>query len=298
MTIALLGADGQLGSDIRLAAEYAGVSVVPLTHRDADITDAEGVARALEAVRPAVVINSAAFTNVEGAEDEPAIAFQVNAVGAVNVARAAAALGARCVYISTDYVFDGSKPAPADGRPDSETAYLETDRPVPLNVYGTSKLAGEHATIQAGDTNLVVRVSSLFGIAGARGKGGNFIESILKKARNGGVLTVADDQWMTPTYTPDAASAILELVKNGISGIVHVTNPRACTWHALASAAVRAAGLKVEVEAVPSSTWPTLVRRPANSALATARLTDLLGRSLRPWDDALRAYLKAKGHLS
>ena len=280
---------GQLGSDVLRVARARGLDARGLDHQALDVTDRDATARAVREAAPEVVVNCASFTNVEAAEDEPASAFAVNATGALHVARAARAAGARVAHVSTDYVFDGSKGAP----------YVEADTPAPPNVYGASKLAGEHATLVAAPDALVARTSSLFGVAGARGKGGNFVETILRNARGKGELRVVADQLMTPTYVLDAADALLRLaVDHRASGIVHVTNGGApASWHALASEAVRLSGLDVAVHAVPASAWPTKARRPANSALATGKLASLLGAPLRPWPAALEAYLKEKGHL-
>ena len=288
--VAILGATGQLGSDIVRAAAAAGIEHVGLGHPDVEVTDAKQLGATMDRLRPAVVINSAAFHQVDRCEEDPAEAYRVNAVGALLVARAGAAVGARCVFVSTDYVFNG--------RLEPAKMYLEDDATEPLNVYGASKLAGEQLVAQTLDNHLIVRVSSLFGVAGARGKGGNFIETILKKAREGGPLKVVNDQWMTPTYTDDAGAAIIRLATGDATGVVHVTNPDSCTWHAFASEAVALARLSVPVEAVSVSSFPSKVRRPRNSAMATERLSALLGRSLRPWREALRAYLAAKGHLN
>jgi len=288
--VAILGATGQLGSDIVRAAATAGIEHVGIGHDQVEVTDASSLAAVMQRVRPAAVINSAAFHQVDRCEEDPAEAYRVNAVGALLVARAAKDAGARCLYISTDYVFDG--------RRSPETMYSENDFPAPLNIYGASKAAGEQLVAQALDNHLIVRVSSLFGVAGARGKGGNFIETILKKARDGGPLKVVSDQWMTPTYTADAGAAIIRLAIGEATGVVHVTNPESCTWHAFASEAVSMARIAVEVQAVPVDAFPSKVRRPRNSALGTDRLRDLVGTGLRPWKDALHAYLAAKGHLN
>lgn len=287
--LVILGATGQLGSDLVRAAERAGRSYLALGHDAVEVTDPASLTRAFERAAPGVVINSAAFHQVDRCEEDPAQAFQVNALGALAVARAARAAGARCVFVSTDYVFDGARQPGA--------CYAEDDPVGPLNVYGVSKAAGEQLVLQTPGDHLIVRVSSLFGVAGARGKGGNFIEAILKKARDGGPLKVVDDQWMTPTYTADAADAIVRLADAPVTGIVHVTNPEPCTWHALASEAVARVGLTVPVEPVPAATFATAVRRPRNSALGTARLRAELGAPLRSWRDALGAYLHAKGHV-
>jgi dTDP-4-dehydrorhamnose reductase len=288
--VAILGATGQLGSDLVRAAAAAGVEHVALSHQDVEVTDPASLGSLFSRLKPAAVINSAAFHQVDKCEEDPAEAYRVNAVGALLVARAAREYGARCLYISTDYVFDGSR-APG-------TMYAETDAVQPLNVYGASKAAGEQLVQQALDDHLVIRVSSLFGVAGARGKGGNFIETILKKAREGGPLKVVNDQWMTPTYTGDAAEAIIRLATGDARGVVHVTNPEQCTWHALASEAVSLSRLAVPVEPVTVDSFPSKVRRPRNSALGTDRLAQLVGGRLRPWKAALRAYLAAKGYLN
>ncbi|HVH31737.1 MAG TPA: NAD(P)-dependent oxidoreductase, partial [bacterium] len=171
--VAVIGSRGQLGSDIVAVLRAAGSrEVFAFTRDDVDVTDAEGVRRAIGAARPTVVINCAAFVRVDDCEDRPAQAFSVNALGADNVARASAEVGARCVYISTDYVFDGQKPQP----------YTEGDPPSPVNVYGTSKLAGEYLVRSRCPDALIVRVAATFGIAGASGKGGNFVETILRRA--------------------------------------------------------------------------------------------------------------------
>jgi len=295
--VALLGATGQLGHDITKVAERKEIELLPLGHEQVEITNLESVQQALANFKPSAVINSAAFHQVDRCEEDPAEALRVNGLGALNVARATNALAAKTVYVSTDYVFSGDKRPPKQGQLDAHNSYMEDDRPGPVNVYGVSKLAGEHLTRVAQPNALIVRVASLFGVAGARGKGGNFIETILKKAGEGEPLQVVNDQFMTPTYTIDAADAILRLVEMNASGVVHVTNPGGCTWFEFASKAVEYTGLQVPVTPVPSSTYPTKANRPANSALNTSLLTKLLGEPLRRWEDALQAYLTEKGHI-
>lgn len=294
----ILGATGQLGTDLLKAAAADGVDHVGVGHEEIEVTKADSLTAAMERYRPTIVINSAAFHQVDRCEDDPHQAYVVNTVGALLVARAAALAGARSVYVSTDYVFPGDKPPAPDGRLTPQTAWVEDDPPRPLNVYGASKAAGEQAVRLADPRHLIARVSSLFGVAGARGKGGNFIETILKKAKEGGPLRVVSDQWMTPTYTADAAQAIVRLALSDASGVLHVTNPGGCTWHAFAAEAVHLVGLAVVVEAVPASTYPSKTRRPRNSALHTGRLVALLGAPLRPWREALRTYLHEKGYVA
>lgn len=286
--VLILGATGQLGSDLVRAAKANGIPVSPASFERVDVTDPAALAKTFEVAKPRAVVNSAAFHQVDKCEEDPLEAFRVNAVGALHVSRAARAVGARVLYISTDYVFGGSHAG----------SWSEEDLPHPLNSYGASKLAGEHATRLANPDSLVARVSSLYGVSGARGKGGNFIETILGRAKQGQGLKVVDDQVMTPTYTLDAAHAILALATRSETGVVHVTNPESCTWHAFAAKAVELCGLKVPVDPVPASTYPSKAVRPSNSALATRKLASILGKPLRPWPDALAAYLKEKGHLA
>src|SRR6266702_3274132 len=294
----ILGATGQLGTDLVRAAAAAGVDHVGADHEDSYVTQAHSVEDAIARYHPTIVINTAAFHRVDACEDDPHQAYLVNTVGALLVARAAAHAGARSVYISTDYVFSGDKPPAEDGRLTPDTAWVEDDPARPLNIYGASKAAGEEAVRLADPRHLIARVSSLFGAAGPRNKSSNFVEAILKKAGEGGPVRVVSDQWMTPTYTVDAARAIVRLALSDTTGIMHVTSADGCTWHALATEAVRLVGLATVVEPVPASTYYSQIRRPKNSALHTGRLTSLLGAPLRPWRDALRMYLQQTGHLA
>lgn len=297
-TVALLGATGQLGQDIIKAARQQGVKLFPLGHDSVEVTNVENVQQTLTKVHPTIVINCSAFHQVDRCEEDPVQALQVNALGALNVARSANNLGARCMYISTDYVFSGDKPPPKDGHTTNANSYAEHDAPNPVNVYGASKLAGEKLTSIAQPNTLIVRVASLFGVAGARGKGGNFIETILKKAKEGGPLKVVNDQYMTPTYTMDAANAILRLARMDLPQVVHVTNSGACTWYDLACKALELVGLSARVEPVPASSYASKAKRPINSALNTEYAAGLLGSRLRPWEDALRAYLEEKAYIN
>ncbi len=287
--VLIFGSTGQLGSDLVEVLQNSGSSfdVVPLTHEMADCTDADAVRRAVLQCRPQFVINSAAYVRVDDCEDHAAEAFAVNAIGALNIARACAEIDARCVYISTDYVFDGEKTIP----------YVESDPTNPINVYGTSKLAGEHLVQQAAQRWLIVRMGSLFGKTGARGKGGNFVEAILAKARMGEALKVVDDIRISPTYTRDAAESIKILLTGGITGVVHSANRGFCTWYEFAKAALDLCGINAPMIAVPSSTFPTRARRPKNSILESERSLTKSRASVPTWQEALRAYLREKGHL-
>lgn len=294
--IAILGATGQLGSDLVRVAEERGLPFEALGHDRIEVTEPSPVRKVIADIDPAVVVNSAAFHGVDGCETDPSKAYEVNAVGAGHVARAAADLDARTIYVSTDYVFDGTKPAPENGQTTPEQAYTHDDRPEPVNVYGSSKLAGEHLTLQAGEDNLVARVSSLFGVEGARGKGGgNFVDMMLGFADEGRDLAGVTDQWMTPTYTVDAAQALLDLARTPeATGRVHVTSPEACTWYDLAEHALEVAGYDVEIDEVGREAFAGEAEKPQNSALNTDCLSSFLGRRLPGWRKMVESYIEEK----
>lgn len=282
--VAIFGSAGQLGSDlVEVLRASDSFDVIPLTRDRADCVDAEAVRQVLRKSLPQFVVNCAASVRVDDCEDHAREAFDVNAIGAFNIARGCAEIDACCVYISTDYVFGGEK----------RTPYIESDPTNPINVYGASKLAGEHLVRQAAPRSLIVRVASLFGKTGASGKGGNFIEAILAKAKKGDPLKVVDDIRISPTYTRDAAQAIKYLINTQTTGFVHAANSGSCTWYEFAKTALDLCGIDASITAVPSSEFPTRARRPKNSVLGCER-TDL---QMPDWQSALRNYLAEKGHL-
>jgi dTDP-4-dehydrorhamnose reductase len=262
---------------VEILGEKSEYEIIALQHEDADCTDLPAVRNVILKSRPDIVINCAAYVRVDDCEDCPEDAFRINALGAFHVARASAELGASCVYISTDYVFDGRKDGP----------YLEFDAPNPINVYGTSKLAGEYLVRQASARHLIVRVASLFGNTGARGKGGNFVEAVLKKANSGEPLKVINDIRVSPTYTRDAAIGLAVLLQTGAEGIVHLTNQDDCSWYEFAKEALRLAGHQVNLFAISREEYRSRAQRPANSALLASRPIV----KLRPWREALKEYL-------
>lgn len=279
MRILLFGGSGQLGSDLRIAAEGRHELVVP-SHAEADVTDPGAVVRAVEAAAPDAVVNAAAFHKVERCEEDPTTTFAVNAVGALNVARAARAAGARCVFVSTDYVFDGERPS----------GYVEDDPPSPVNLYGVSKAAGERAVAGACPEGIVVRGSGLFGHAGSSGKGGNFVETMLAKAAAGEPITVVDDQVFSPSCTRDMAERMLLLLERRVPpGIYHVTNAGSCSWYRFARAIFEQAGVAADLSPRPAG--EQAVRRPRNSILLDTRSAVLGLPPSRPWEEALAWYL-------
>lgn len=257
----------------------AGHDVVGLDKPDIDITRAEACLAQTMAFRPEVILNAAAFTRVDDCETgHDKEAFLVNGEGAGNLARAAAEAGALFVHYSTDYIFDGEKTEP----------YLEEDAPNPKSIYGKSKLLGETLTRQNCAGHLILRIAWLFGA-----HGNNFIRTIVGAARKGGPLRVVNDQRGSPTYAADVAAYTLKMITSGCRNTYHLTNSGACTWYELAVRAVDWAGLRgVAITPVPSSEYPRPAPRPANSVLANARLEKAGCPPMRPWQDAVREYVR------
>ncbi|HXY70964.1 MAG TPA: dTDP-4-dehydrorhamnose reductase [Actinomycetota bacterium] len=281
MRLLLFGGWGQLGTE--LAEVARGHEVARPVRAEADVTDAEAVLAAVRAHRPQAVIDAAAFHQVDRCEREPSAAFAVNALGAINVARAAREVGARTVYVSTDYVFDGTK----------GEAYAEDDRPAPVNVYGLTKEAGERGVRLSCPDHLVVRLSGLFGHAGSSGKGGNFVETVLSKAAAGEPLSVVSDQRLSPTSAADAAVRLLWLLERSAPpGTYHLVNRGSCSWYEFARAVLYAEG--IDTELTPKATSPDEVRRPPFSVLADTRTAALGLPQARSWRAALDWYLSER----
>jgi dTDP-4-dehydrorhamnose reductase len=287
MKILLIGAGGQLGADIQ--KEAAGIEILPFTHTELDITDDAAVLKACRDSRPDVIINTAAYVRVDECESDKETAYAVNASGAENVAAAARETGAKLVHISTDYVFGG-------GESTGDNTLTESDIPVPLNVYGASKLAGEEKVRGLCQRHFIVRSSGLFGTAGSSGKGGNFVETVLRLAGERDELKVVDDQVFSPTYTRDLAAKILQLAETDYYGIFHITNSGSCSWYRFAEEIMRIAGLKIKVAPITSKQYPQPAKRPAYSVLDNKRLRILDMNDMRPWQDALAAYFYERNH--
>lgn len=284
MRVLVVGATGQLGADVVDAFSAAGCDAIGLGHNHVDVTDKAAVFELVADAAPSVVVNSAAFHNLDRCEDDETSAFAVNAIGARNVAAAAHDSDATLIHISTDYVFDGAKGSPYD----------ENDIPRPLNVYGTSKLAGEHLVRAVCSKSFVVRTSALYGPRPCRAKGGlNFPSLMLKLAREQGELTVVTDEAVGPTYTPDLASQLVALASTEGYGVVHATGVGQVSWHAFATETLRLAGLSdVPIHKTTSTTMKKKVQRPAFSILAHRRLTELGINAMRPWQESLADYVR------
>jgi dTDP-4-dehydrorhamnose reductase len=277
-TCLVVGAQGMLGTDLVKLLKSAGTPTVALDVPEVDIRDAGSVREIFAAHRPDVVINVAAFTDVDGCQSKSDEAFRVNALGPENLAGAALDHGAHLVHISTDYVFDGSGRVP----------YTEDDPLSPLGVYGKSKAEGEIRLKRILPQNhLIVRTQWLFGRHGK-----NFVKAILDAATKNSVLKVVNDQHGCPTYTPDLAAGLLKLMEIGARGTFHVTNRGETTWYDFAVRILDRAGMTgVRVESITSEELGRPAPRPAYSVLDGAKFVGLTGSTLRTWEDALDDYL-------
>ncbi|OLE24157.1 MAG: hypothetical protein AUG44_20080 [Actinobacteria bacterium 13_1_20CM_3_71_11] len=286
MRLVVLGADGLFGTTlVRVADGDPRVSAVVAAGRaDADVTRPGGVERLLRQEHPDVVVNAASITSADRCEAEPELAYQVNAVGAGRVARACTDVGARCVVLSTDIVFDGTK----------GESYDETDTPHPVLTCGVSKVAGEFETLRAGPRHLVVRTSALFGPAprSPRARHG-FVDRILRRAAVGERPRVVDNVVISPTYAVDLSLMLLELLRaTPHGGIFHLVNIGAANWYELACAAVSVAGLAATPYRSPDPDGYAVAPRPPSTPLRSVRVPPSVRRLNRPWADALRCYVQ------
>jgi dTDP-4-dehydrorhamnose reductase len=287
MKVLVIGADGQLGSD--LCKVLKDNDLIPLTQAEIEISSMSSIEHAFAKYRPDVVINTAAFVRVDDCEIEQDKAYLLNALGARNTAVQAKKTGAKLVHISTDYVFGGETVTPKEG-------YTEFDTPVPLNIYGKSKLAGDELVKILCPEHFIIRTSGLFGVAGALGKGGNFIETMLKLAKEKSELRVVNDQIFSPTYTLDLAGKIGEIIKTENFGTFHITNSGYCSWYEFTKEILKQTGLKTPVVPVTSAQYPQKAKRPNYSVLRNYQLHLLGMEAMRPWQQALGAYLREKGY--
>ncbi len=277
MRLMVTGAAGMLGRDLCAAARAAGDDVFEADREDVDITDAAAVRAVVVRARPEVIVNCAAWTDVDGAEADEQAATLVNGTGAGNVSAAAAAAGALVIQVSTDYVFDGRAAEP----------YAEDDATEPLSVYGRSKLAGEHAVAAAApDGHAIARTSWLFGRHGK-----NFVETMLKLGAERDEVTVVDDQVGCPTYTGHLAQGLVELAQRRRTGIFHLTGRGSCSWHELAVQAFTRSGVDCHVRRGRTADFGRPAPRPAYSVLGVTRSETPL---LPSWQDGLDAYLSAR----
>jgi dTDP-4-dehydrorhamnose reductase len=265
-----------LGTDLCALLADSGWEVMAADIAEFDITDRDQSRAFVKQHSPGVLINCAAYTAVDQAETERELAFRVNRDGAGNLAVAAAQVRAFFVHLSTDYVFDGTKPGP----------YLEDDPPNPVSVYGASKLAGEEAVRSALAEHCIIRTAWLYGIYGK-----SFPRTILAIAQQGKPLRVVNDQRGCPTYTVHLARALAAIAGQPRCGTYHAVNSGACTWYDLARAALREAGISIEITPCATSESPRPAPRPANSVLDTSKLQAAFGIQLPPWRQGVAEFV-------
>jgi len=289
MKILLLGSNGQLGSDIlrfnkKLVKPF---EFIPWTRKDLDVQNTKQIEEKLASIEFDCLINCISYTNTEKAEKNIQDAFEVNAFCIKEMVKACKNNHAKFFQISTDYIFShGSTPL------------TECAAPSPLSVYGASKLLGESLALSLYENVTVFRVASLFGIAGASGKGGNFVETMIRVGNERGRLTVISDQIMSPTSTADLANLILKALTVSIpNGIYNAVNTGNTSWYQFAKLIIEKADVNAKVEPILGCDYPSAILRPSYSALDNSKLTKLIG-NIPTWEDALTRYLEEKGHIS
>jgi len=280
MRISILGANGQLGRD--LTAALAGHEVRALTRQDFDVTDHARARAVLSESRPDLIVNLTAYHRVDDCESMPELAYAANTLSVLNLVRIANDLDVTLAHVSTDYVFDGS----------ASTPYTESSEPSPLSVYANSKLAGEYLVRSTARRHFVIRTCGLYGHAGSHGKGGNFVETMLKKARDRESIQVVNDQTLTPTSTADLSRQMAALLPTSHYGLFHMTNEGSCSWYEFAGAIFQLAGISADLKPTTSALYKAPALRPRYSVLENKRLKDLGLNRMLHWREALAEYLR------
>ncbi len=284
--VLITGGGGQLATDLEDQLASEAIVYAP-SRRELDVTDDAAVDGVFVEFAPTLVVNCAAFHNVDVCERDEDRAFAVNARAVGRLARRCHEREATFVHLSTNYVFDGR----------SAEAYAEDDLAGPCSIYGISKLAGEHAALSYAADAIVVRTAGLYGLHGSASKGGNFVVRMIARAREQGSLKVVADQLLTPTFTSDLAFAIVEAVETGVRGTLHITNGGATSWHGFTEAIMALAGVDVPVAPAETSRAPGVPDRPLNGLLR-CQVWERAGlEPLRPWRDALADYMEQAGLL-
>ena len=274
MKVLVTGANGQLGFDVIKLLDSEGIEFLGTDRESLDITNEEQVKRVISDYNPDVVIHCAAYTAVDKAEDERDLCYSINVLGTKYVAEACNEIDAKMVYISTDYVFDGEGDEP----------FEVTDKPNPINYYGQTKHEGEVEVQKILDKYFVIRVSWVFG-----SNGNNFVKTMLRLGKERDEISVVADQIGSPTYTPDLAKLLVEMMKHDKYGVYHVTNEGYCSWYEFACEIFKQAGMGVKVNPIKTEEYPTKAKRPKNSRLYKNSLN-----KLEPWEDALKHYINMK----
>jgi len=281
MKIAIIGSNGQLGNDL-MAIFSENYEVRGLTHDDIEITDIDSVKNVISLLKPDIILNTAAYHVVPEAEKFPAKAFQINGIGALNLAKVCQDTGVRLVHYSTDYVFDGSKQKP----------YTEDDRPNPLNVYANTKLSGEYFALNYCDKSFVIRVSGIYGKVPCRAKGGNFITTMVKLAKEKPEVKVVNDEILTPTSTSWIAKNTAELIKTDTFGLYHMSCEGESSWYEFAKVIWDTLKLKTPLYPASVNDFPLVVKRPFYSVLENRNLNKLGINQMPGWKEALKEFLK------
>jgi dTDP-4-dehydrorhamnose reductase len=282
MRVAIMGGNGQLGRDVSSAFAAAGHTITSLTHEDVEISSLDSVRTALGASQSELVVNTAAFHNVDKCEAEPGLAFAINGTGARNLAQVTEETGATLMHVSTDYVFDGKKGAP----------YVEEDVPAPLNVYGNTKLSGEFFVRSTNPRHFVVRTSAIYGENPCRAKGGlNFVELMLKLSKERKELRVVDDEFVTPTLTVQIAQQLITLSRSSDYGLYHATAEGSCSWYEFAAAIFELTKTNIRLEPARPGEFPAKVPRPRYSVLENAALKARTMNIFSHWKEGLQEYL-------
>jgi dTDP-4-dehydrorhamnose reductase len=285
MRVAVIGANGQLGQDVVCALASHGEEVYPLTHADIELSSLDSVEACLRSRSPQLVVNTAAMHHVENCEQQPESAYRVNATGSFHLAKVTRDLGAALLHVSTDYVFDGKQ-----GNP-----YVESDEAMPLNVYGKTKLEGEQLVIATNPRHFVLRTGALYGKSPCRAKGGqNFVDLMLRLARERGRVRVVAHEFTTPTATTDLARQIAALSRTDAYGLYHATAEGSCSWYEFAREIFHLAGIEVKLEVASPTEFPQKVPRPFYSVLENRELKKRNLNIFRPWQTALHEYLSEK----
>lgn len=276
MKVLVTGANGQLGCDVVKELQKRNIECCGAARKDFDIVNFEATEKFITNYMPDVVIHCAAYTAVDKAEDEQGLCYLVNASATENIVQICKKIDAKMVYISTDYVFDGTK----DG------FYKVDDKPNPINIYGRTKLLGEQAVQKILKKYFIVRISWIFGE-----HGNNFVKTMLRLGKEHEELNVVADQYGSPTYTADLAPLLIEMIKTDKYGIYHATNEGVCSWAEFAEEIFKVAGMNVKVNHIATDEYPTKAKRPLNSRLSKEKLKENF-RELRDWKNALKEYIK------
>ncbi len=277
MKVLVTGVNGQLGYDVVKVLKSRQIECIGVDMNDFDITDKTAAAEYIKNYAPDAVVHCAAYTAVDRAEDDRETCFEVNAAGTENIAKACRDIDAKMLYVSTDYVYGGSGTEP----------FEPTDPTDPKNVYGKTKLEGENAVRASLDRYFIVRTSWVFGI-----NGNNFVKTMLRLGAEREMLTVVDDQIGSPTYTPDLARLICDLIVTDKYGIYHGTNENYCSWAEFAAEIMKKGGRNCVIKPIPSSEYPVKAERPLNSRLSKKCLDDAGIDRLPAWQDALNRYFE------